>query len=129
MDTTRNIILILILFSLILPIAVGAVEFKNPLDWDTFEAFIGALIDIFFNVSLAVAPLMIIVGAFYFMVPGEKAENIEIGKKIIFYTLIGFIIILMAKGMIEFLRYQLIEEEGSSDGVSLMLAYLTKYIK
>ena len=107
----KRLLSTLILFSLVLPIVVGAVTIENPLAVYTFEDFIAALIGILFDLSLVVAPLMIIIGAFYIMVPGEKAENIEIGKKIILYTLIGFIIILMAQGIIILLRDVLIVPE------------------
>ena len=105
----KKFLLILILFSLILPINVGAVEFKNPLIADDFEELIRNLINILFTISLFLAPLMIIVGAFYFLIPDEKGANIETGKKIILYTLIGFIIIIAAQGIIVFLENILIE--------------------
>ena len=47
---------------------------------------------------------MIIIGAFYFLVPGEGSKNIETGKKIITYTLIGFTIILLSWGIIQLFR-------------------------
>ena len=100
----KKFLLILIIFSLVLPVAVGAITFENPLKHATFEGFIGALINIIFTISLVLAPLMIVIGAFYFMIPDEKGGNIETGKKIITYTIIGFIIIIAAQGMIALLR-------------------------
>lgn len=100
----KKVLLILIILGLILPILVLGIVLENPLRHATFEALIEALIRIIFNIALVLAPLMIIIGAFYFLVPGEGSKNIETGKKIILYTLIGFTIILLARGIIELFR-------------------------
>ena len=83
----------------------GVIEIRPPIRHETFAELIGAFINIIFTIALVLAPLMIIVGAFYFLIPSEKGTNIETGKKIILYTLIGFIIIMLANGIIELLKY------------------------
>jgi hypothetical protein len=104
----KKFLLILIILSFILPIngieATKVITIQNPLEADTFQELIAILINILFTISLVLAPLMIIIGAFYLMVPGEKLENIETGKKIILYTIIGFIIIILARGIIALLK-------------------------
>ena len=103
MSTIRKILLILILFSLVLPITIGAITIENPLRARTFAELINHLIDFIFTIALFIAPAMIIVGAFYFLIPSEKSENIETGKKIITYTIIGFVIIMLANGIVDLL--------------------------
>jgi len=111
-NKVKKIILALFLFIfLVIPVlglATNGVRFANPLAAYTFEELFARLIDILFNVSLALAPLMIVIGTVYFMMPDEKGENIQTGKKIINYTIIGFVIIIAARGMIEVLRAALL---------------------
>jgi hypothetical protein len=94
----KKILLISLLLSL--PIIVSAVEFQNPLEYETLGELIDAIIEFIFNIAVVVAPLMIIVGAFYLITAGGDPKKIGIGKNIIIYTLIGLAIILLARGLI-----------------------------
>ena len=96
----RKKIFILTLSCLILPLSVWAIEFKNPLIYNTFGELINAIINFIFNVALILAPLFIIIGGFYFVTAAGDPAKIETGKKIILYTLIGLLIILLSKGLI-----------------------------
>ena len=105
----KKILLALILISfLVVPVvglASGSIEIRPPIGAKTFHDLINNIIDFIFTIALFIAPAMIIVGAFYFLIPSEKSENIETGKKIITYTIIGFIIIMMATGIVDLLRH------------------------
>ena len=94
----KKIILILFLFSL--PIVVSAVEFQNPLEYETFGELIDAIIKFIFYIAVVVVPLMIIVGAFYIITAGGDPKKIGAGKNIIIYTLIGLAIIMLARGLV-----------------------------
>ena len=98
---------------------MGAVQFaladdftgklEPPIKHETFEDLIAAIIKFIFNVALIVAPIIIIIGAFYFVAAAGDPSKIETGKKIIFYTLIGFIIILLSRGLVKLLMEEVIE--------------------
>jgi len=94
----KKILLISLLFSL--PIVVLAVEFQNPLEYETFGELIDAIIKFIFYIAVVVTPLMIIIGAFYILTAGGDPKKIGTGKNIIIYTLIGLAIILLARGLI-----------------------------
>lgn len=94
----KKILLISILLSL--PIIVSAVEFQNPLEYETFGELIDAIIDFIFYIAVVVAPLMIIIGAFYLLTAGGDPKKIGTGKNIIIYTLIGLAIVMLARGLI-----------------------------
>ena len=98
----KKFLLFLVPLTLILPCFVSAREIKieNPLKANTFGEFLDSIINFLFNISLFLAPLMIIIGAFHFITSEGNPEQIETAKKIIRYTLIGFLIILLAKGLI-----------------------------
>ena len=94
----KKILLILFLFSL--PIVVSAVEFQNPLEYETFGELIDAIIKFIFYIAVVVTPLMIIIGAFYILTAAGDPKNIGTGKNVIIYTLVGLAIILLARGLI-----------------------------
>jgi len=82
------------------PLLALAVTIENPVAAGKLEDLIGKIVDFIFSVSLLVVPLMIIVGAFYFVTAAGNPSQIETGKRLVLYALIGFIIILLAKGLV-----------------------------
>lgn len=88
---------------LIMPVLVqGAViEIENPLEADTFEEFIIDIVDVIYTFALAVAPIMIIVAGFYFLTSVGEPAKINTAKQIILWTLIGLLIVISARGIIE----------------------------
>ena len=86
------------------PCPAGTVCIPNPLAADTFEKLIDNLITFIFWIALALFPLMIVIAGIYFVTAAGNPEQIEKAKSIILYTLIGFIVILVAKGFIELLK-------------------------
>lgn len=111
MILTKKLLSILILFLLSLdPVLVSAIEFENPLGYDTFQELIYAIIDFLFNLSIPLASLMILVAGFYYITAAGKPERIQTAHKIILWTLIGFLIILSAKGTIWFLMEKVFKQ-------------------
>jgi len=80
------------------------VVFCSPLVHKTFGELIDAIVNFIFTIALVLAPLMAIVGAFYIMSAGGDPKKVGAGKSIIIYTLIGFAIILFAKGLISMIE-------------------------
>ena len=76
------------------------ITIENPLDADTLEELIEGIITFIFWVASAMAPLMIVIGAFYLLTSSGNPQQVDAGKKIILYTLIGYVIILVSKGII-----------------------------
>jgi len=82
----------------------GTIRLPNPLAYDTLEEFIDALISFIFWVAFALAPLMIIIGAFYLLTSAGNEKRVTTGKNIILYTIIGFVIILFARGLVAVIK-------------------------
>jgi hypothetical protein len=93
-----------ILLGLALPLLVSALIIENPIDADTFEELIENVITFIFNVALALVPLMIVIAGVYFVTAAGNPAQVEKAKGIILYTLIGFIVIILARGFVEFLK-------------------------
>ncbi len=76
------------------------VRVSNPLPWKTFIEFINKIIDVVLIVALVLAPLMILIGAFYMTTSGTPITKDQVtkAKSIITYTVIGIVLLLGAKG-------------------------------
>ncbi|MBZ9572070.1 hypothetical protein KJA15_01940 [Patescibacteria group bacterium] len=100
------------LFFLLMPLLAEAIEIENPLKYDTFEEIVEGIIDFIFVIAVALVPLMIIVAGFYFVTAGGDPGRIRTAKQIMFWTIIGFAIVLLAKGLITVIKQILGVPEG-----------------
>lgn len=92
---------ILIFLGLALPLLVLAqITIENPLTAKTFGELINKIISFIFTIAVALVPLMIIIGAALFITSGGNISQVDRAKKIILYTVIGFAIVLLAKGIV-----------------------------
>jgi len=117
MKTYLKIICSILLFSLLVPLFTKAITFEDPFKAKSFEELINAIADFIFWVAIVIAPLAIIIAAFYFLTSGGDPEKTRTAKRIIFYTIIGLIIILLSKGilgLIESLLFGLKPPSGCS---------------
>jgi len=83
----------------------GVVVICNPLQACDIQELIDIIINFIFYVALAIVPLMVLIGAFYILTAAGDPKRVETGKKIILYTVIGFAIILFARGLIAAIRH------------------------
>lgn len=100
----KKIILSILLFSFLIPSLAEAIIIPNPLDAETFEELIENLIDFIFWVAVAIAPLMIIISGFYFLTAAGDPQKVKTAKDIILWTVVGFAIVLLAKGIISVIK-------------------------
>lgn len=101
----REELSILIFLGLVLPtFLLAQITIENPLKAKTFEELTGNIINFIFYIAIAIAPLMIIIGAFYILTAGGDEKRVTIGKNIITYTLIGLAIVMLAKGIVAVIK-------------------------
>ena len=94
----NKIIFFGLFFLLLIPLFIQGqeVKFKNPLQATSVQAVIKGISDWAWKISLALAPLMIMIGAFYLITAAGNPERVNTGKKIIIWTIIGIIVIFMS---------------------------------
>jgi len=103
-------LLVAITLSLFVPVGfiyqeqLEEIRLVNPLPSPTFIEFLEHLTNWLFWFGLALAPLFILIAAFYFLTAGGKSQSIEMGRNIILYTLVGLLVLIMARGLVEFLQ-------------------------
>lgn len=83
------------------------VEIENPLEAESFEDLIDSLINFIFWISIAIAPLMIIIAGFYWLTAAGDPDRVKTALNIIKWTVIGFAIILFAKGLVAIISHVL----------------------
>jgi len=82
----------------------GPNEICNPLCAENIQDLIDVIINFIFWIAIIVAPIMIIIGAFYFITSAGDPGRLGTAKKIILYTVIGLVIVLFARGLIALIR-------------------------
>lgn len=100
-------IIFLVLISLFLfstPYITNGLTIAPPTSYTTFEELIDAIVNFLFWVGVGLAPLMILIGAFFLVTAAGDPSKVQRGKTIILYTAIGFIVVLLAKGLISMVR-------------------------
>ena len=70
----------------------------------TLEEIIERLVNLIFTVSIVLVPLMIVLAAFLLVTAAGNPEKIAQAKKIITWSLIGFLIVLLSKGIIAMIK-------------------------
>ena len=105
----KKTFLISLLFSLLImiPLAVLAEdppEIKNPIIYDTIIEVVESLTSFVFTLGIVLAPLVFLIGGFVFLTSGGDTNKVQKGKDIMIYAVIGFVIILLVKGLVELIK-------------------------
>jgi hypothetical protein len=101
----KKILIGLLAVCLITPLMIqAAVTIPNPLKAANFEQLLNSIIDFLFYLSLGVVPLVIVIAGFYFITAEGDPQKVDTGKKLLKWAIIGFMIVLAAKGIIQLLQ-------------------------
>ena len=100
------ICLILIFSSLVIQNAMAdeTIEIPNPLGETSIFNIIDRIINFIFWISIPIAIVMIMWGGLQFIFSQGNPKKIPNAAKIIQYTLIGFVVVLLAKGIVYVVR-------------------------
>lgn len=82
----------------------GIIQIRNPLKTDTLAELIDTLINLIFTISLAIAPVIVLYAGFLFVTATGRPEQITRARNILLWTVIGFAVILLARGLITILE-------------------------
>lgn len=79
----------------------GEIRLCNPIgEGATVMTVLTKIFDTMMTVMLVVVPIFIVIGAFQMMFAAGNPEKFATGQKTILYSVIGLVIILMAKGIV-----------------------------
>ena len=82
----------------------GKTQICNPLQTEDLTDIVNNILTLLFNFALVLTPLMIVVAGTMFVTAGGSPERVSTAKRILLWTAVGFIIILLARGLIVVLR-------------------------
>jgi len=82
----------------------AAISFVNPAGATSLFDVINVTGDWIFSFAIVIGPLLLVVAGIIYMTAGGDPGRISTAKRIILWTIIGFIIILLSRGLIVVLR-------------------------
>lgn len=82
------------------PCDTSSVCIRNPLQFESLEALLDAIIDFLIKIGAPLAVIMIIYAGLIWMFAAGAPEKITKARSIIIWTIIGYSIILVAKGIL-----------------------------
>lgn len=78
----------------------SAVEIPNPLKVKTIPDLINNIVDYLIGIATLLLPLVIVYAAYLFMSAGGDMEKVVLGRKTLTYAIVGYILILISKGVV-----------------------------
>jgi FtsH-binding integral membrane protein len=84
--------------------ANGGVTIDNPITSNSFEEFVGKIAKWLFNIALVIAPIMFVIGGFYYITAQGDPAKIKKAGDLITWTAIGLIVIMLTNGIIKLLK-------------------------
>ena len=78
----------------------GFFKIKNPLKYTEIDQIIMAIAGFVFQIALILAPLMLIIAGFLFVTSMGEPEKVRKAKDLALYTIIGLVIVLLARGLV-----------------------------
>jgi magnesium-transporting ATPase (P-type) len=80
------------------------VRITNPLLTTSFQEMITRIGNWIFTLAIGILPIMILIGGYMMTTGGANPKKIALGRKIIIYALIGFVIVMLTKGIIALIK-------------------------
>ena len=102
---SNKIIFSTLLLFLLMPLFIQAdVKFEPLTKYKSIQELIDAIAKWVYWTALALAPLMIIIGAFYLITASGDPDRVNTGRKIITWTIVGIAVVLLAASLIPVIK-------------------------
>lgn len=79
---------------------IYAAVFPNPLTATTVSQVVDKISDWLFNLAIVAAPVLLVIGGIIFMTAAGDPGRISTAKRMILWTVVGFLVILLSQGLI-----------------------------
>ena len=82
----------------------GPLTLLNPLGTATFAELVSKILGALFTLSVPLVSIMVMVGGYYILTAAGNEERLKTGRNTITYAAIGFLVILLANGVVSLIR-------------------------
>lgn len=82
----------------------GPLTLLNPLGTATFAELVQKILGALFTLSVPIVSIMVMVGGYYILTAAGNEERLKTGRNTITYAAIGFLVILLANGVVSLIR-------------------------
>ena len=80
------------------------IKFQNPLKDLTFTGLINNIINFLFTIAVIVAPILLVIAGVIFMTAAGDPGKVKTARNMLLWTIVGFAIILISKGLVSVLK-------------------------
>lgn len=70
----------------------------------TFTEFLNRIANFIFNVAIVLSPILVVYAGFLFLTSAGKPQQVVTARNVLLWTAIGFIVILLSKGLVKVLQ-------------------------
>ena len=95
-----GLVSIILLASIASPVLADTLQIDPPTDSKTFQDLINKIVSFLSLVSLALAPLMIVLAGFYYVTANGDPEKVKKANNILLYTAVGIAVILLSRAFV-----------------------------
>lgn len=93
-------------------------EYKNPLSVNSITEWLKGILAAFYGIIAWFAVIMIVIGGIVYITSSGRSAQMELGKKIIRYALIGFTIVVAAPTLLKEIYNLAIQSGGGTSDVT-----------
>ena len=86
------------------PTTSGPNQIPNPLRYCEIVTIIDSILSYMSWLAVVLAPLLVLVGAFYIMSAGGDAKRLTTGKNFIIWAAVGFVLVIGARGVMGLIK-------------------------
>jgi len=79
------------------------INFENPIKATSFTGLVNTLINFLFTIAVILAPILLVVAGIIFMTAGGDPGRVSMARRMLLWTIVGFGIILISKGLVSVL--------------------------
>ena len=79
-------------------------QFRNPIRATSFTDLTNTLINFLFTLAVILAPILLVIAGVIFMTAAGEPGRVKTARSMLLWTIVGFGIILIAKGLVEVLK-------------------------
>ena len=105
MNKAHRILIVSLAVFVFIPAIVGAVTIENPLTHNTFGELLKAIVEFMIKLAVPIGVIMIMIAGIFFVTARGDPVKIQTAQKMLFWIVVGLVIIFGAWIIIGVIEY------------------------